>query len=180
MLYSDLYDNTDEYTSVILKNATYIERFYFRGCPNPATFLLFFSFCYNLRSFVCYLQYELPQDIFACLTIVEQNQGLVSLFIDGIPIKRLGVAQKFLQVLSHHTGIRCLEFKSTDSKISEHLFKTVLQSVPPTLHTLDLKWSIETQDDNDFEFRDHHVILPGWANNRIKTLELNNPLTGYE
>ncbi|KAF9143981.1 hypothetical protein BGX30_014176 [Mortierella sp. GBA39] len=122
----------------------------------------------------------LPQDVFACLNIVQQNQGLVSFLIDGIPIKRLGVAQKFLQVLSQHTGLRRLEFKSADSKISEHLFKAILQSVPRTLHTLDFKWSIEIQDDNDFEFRDDHVILPGWTNNGIKTLELNRALTGYE
>ncbi|KAK3837699.1 MAG: hypothetical protein JOS17DRAFT_731635 [Linnemannia elongata] len=178
--YSTLNDNTHEYTKVILKNAAHIERFYFRGCPNPATFLLFFSPCRNLRSFDCHLQYELPQDAFACLNIVEQNQGLASFFIDGIPIKRLGVAQKFLQVLSHHAGLRRLEFKSADSKISEHLFKAILQSVPPTLQTLDLKWSIEIQDDNDFEFRDDHVTLPGWTNNGIKTLELNKALTGYE
>ncbi|OAQ32035.1 hypothetical protein K457DRAFT_890177 [Linnemannia elongata AG-77] len=178
--YLTLFDNSDEYAKVILKNAAYIECFYFRGCANPATLLLFFSSCRNFRSFECHLQYELPQDVFACLNIVEQNQGLVSFFIDGIPIKRLGVAQKFLQVLSQHTGLRRLEFKSADSKISEHLFKAILQSVPPTLHTLDLKWSIEIQDDNDFEFRDEHVALPGWTNNGIKTLELNKALTGYE
>lgn len=178
--FSTLFDNSHEYTKVILKNAAHIERLYFRGCPNPATFLLFFSPCHNLRSFDCHLQYELPQDAFACLNIVEQNQGLVSFFIDGIPIKRLGVAQKFLQVLSQHTGLRRLEFKSADSKISEHLFKAILQSVPPTLHTLDLKWSIEIQDDNDFEFRDDHIALPGWTNNGIKTLELNKALIGYE
>ncbi|KAF8940432.1 hypothetical protein BGZ47_007758 [Haplosporangium gracile] len=178
--FSTIFSNSDEYTKVILKNAAHIGRFYFRGCPNPATFLLFFSPCRNLRSFDCHLEYELPQDVFACLNIVEQNQGLISFFIDGIPIKRLGVAQKFLQVLSQHTGLKRLEFKSADSKLSEHLFKAILQSVPSTLNTLNLKWLNEIQDNNDFEFRGHHVILPGWTNNGIKTLELNRALTGYE
>ncbi|KAF9099232.1 hypothetical protein BGX29_007241 [Mortierella sp. GBA35] len=86
----------------------------------------------------------------------------------------------FLQVLSEHTSLRRLEFKSADNKISEHLFKAILQSCPPTLDTLDLKWSIAIQDDNDFECRDSHVTLPGWTNYGIKTLELNNALTGYE
>ncbi|KAF9091737.1 hypothetical protein BGX23_004886 [Mortierella sp. AD031] len=86
----------------------------------------------------------------------------------------------FLQVLSEHTSLRRLEFKSADNKISGHLFKAILQSCPPTLDTLDLKWSIAIQDDNDFECRDSHVTLPGWTNYGIKTLELNNALTGYE
>ncbi|KAG0374422.1 hypothetical protein BGX24_010418 [Mortierella sp. AD032] len=178
--FSTLFDNSDKYTKVILKNAAHIEHLQFRDCSNPATFLLFFSPCRNIQRFSCHLKYELPQDVFACLTIVEQNQGLDSFYLDGIPIKRLGVAQKFLQVLSQHTSLRHLVFESADSKISEHLFTAILQSIPPTLEFLDLKWSIEIQDDNDFEYRDHHVTLPGWSNNGIKTIELNRVLTGYE
>ncbi|KAG0272646.1 hypothetical protein BGZ95_011572 [Linnemannia exigua] len=178
--FSTLFDNSDDFTKVILKNAAHIEYLQFRGCSNPATFLLFFSPCRNIRSLSCHLKFELPQDVFACLAIVEQNQGLDSFYLSGIPIKRLGVAQKFLQVLSQHTSLRSVEFESADSKISEHLLTAILQSIPPTLEFLDLKWSIEIQDDNDFEYRDHHVTLPGWSDNGIKTIELNRVLTGYE
>ncbi|KAF9901061.1 hypothetical protein EC991_006572 [Linnemannia zychae] len=178
--YSTLVDNSDEYNRVILKNAAHIESLHFRGCPNPAIFLLSFSPCRNIRSFTCHLKFELPQDVFACLTIVEQNQKLVSFFIDGIPIKRLGVAQKLLQVLSQHTNLRRLEFKSTDYIISEHLFTAILQNLPPTLEFLDLNWSIGIQDDNYYDYQDHHVSLPGWSDNGIKTLELNKALAGYE
>ncbi|KAF9135551.1 hypothetical protein BGW39_002299 [Mortierella sp. 14UC] len=60
------------------------------------------------------------------------------------------------------------------------LFIGILQSIPPTLEFLDLNWSIEIQDNNDFEYRDHHVTLPGWSGNGIKTLELNKALTGNQ
>jgi hypothetical protein len=80
VLHTDLFVNSDEYTRVILKKAALIERFYFRGCPNPATFLLFFSPGRNIRSFDWYLQYELPLDIF-CLSDHHRVEPGISILI---------------------------------------------------------------------------------------------------
>ncbi|KAF9111505.1 hypothetical protein BGX27_004823 [Mortierella sp. AM989] len=169
-----------ELSDLVLRNAQHIQYINFRSFPNPTTLFQLLIPCRNLRTLDCHLQYELPNDVNAILNLVEQNQGLEIFSLHGIPIKRLGLAKRFLHVLSQHPRLKRLEFTSADNKISEHLFKAILQSCPKSLETLILKWTITIQDDADFDFRDPHVSLPGWTHNSIKTLEFHKPLIEQE
>lgn len=174
----------EEYKAAIRKNAASIRIIRLRGCNSPDMILGLFTFCTRLKALHCDLKFELPKDVIPALDLVDNNPCMRAFEISGIPVKRIGIIARLVQVVSEHPGLRRVKYDSNDRKISEHMFIGMLQATSPCQEEFESRWVIQVQDGADgFDFKEEHLVLPtdGWPTHRsLKSIVFDESLAGYE
>ncbi|KAG0340703.1 hypothetical protein BG004_006301 [Podila humilis] len=169
------FDAPEAYKAAVLKNKAFIRTIRLRQCDSPMVILDIFASCTHLEGLTCDLKFELASDVMSFLDLVDNNPLLKSVLLSGIPVKRLGVFARLVQVLSEHPSLK---------KISEHMFKTMLNAISPNQETFETNWVIQPQHEADgLEFRDEHVPPPAreWSTHRaIKRIVFKSSIKGYE
>ncbi|KAG0040624.1 hypothetical protein BGZ82_000582 [Podila clonocystis] len=172
------------YKAALQKNAASIRTLRLRNCNSPDTILDLFAPCTRLDALYCELKFELPKDVMPALDLVDNNPRMRTFEIKGIPVKRLGIIARLIQVISEHPGLKRVKYYSNDRKISEHMFIGMLQATPPCQEEFENSWVIRIQDEADgFDFKEEHLVLPkqGWPIHRsLKSIVFDESLAGYE
>ncbi|KAF9301571.1 hypothetical protein BGZ74_006562 [Mortierella antarctica] len=136
----------EAYKAALRKNAASIRTIRLRNCNSPNKILDLFASCTRLDALYCDLKFELPKDVTPALDLVDNNPCMQTFEIKGIPIKRMGIMARLVQVISEHPGLKRVKYYSNDRKIAEHMFfdttlagyeKTVL--IPFLRHCLQLR-----------------------------------------
>lgn len=175
---------SEEYKAAVRKNATSIRIVRLKGCNSPDMILDLFTSCTRLEALHCDLKFELPKDVMPALDLVDNNPCMRAFEISGIPVKRMGIIERLVQVVSEHPELRRVRYDSNDRKISEHMFVGMLQATSPCQEEFESRWVIRTQDAADgFDFKEKHLVLPrdGWSTYRsLKSIVFDESLAGYE
>ncbi|KAF9391473.1 hypothetical protein CPC16_004314 [Podila verticillata] len=108
----------EEYKAAVRKNSTAIRIVRLRGCNSPDMTLDLFTSCTRLKALPCDLKFELPKDVMPALDLVNNNPCMRVFEISGIPVKRMGIIARLVQVVSEHPGLRRFKYDSNDRKIS--------------------------------------------------------------
>ncbi|KAG0340344.1 hypothetical protein BG000_000120 [Podila horticola] len=119
------------YKVALRKNAASIRTIRLRNCNSPDKILELFAPCTHLEALYCELKFELPKDVMPALDLVNNNPHMQTFEIKGIPVKRMGIITRLIQVVSEHPGLKLVKYYSNDRKISEHMFIGMLQATPP-------------------------------------------------
>lgn len=174
----------EAYKAALRKNAASIRTIRLRNCNSPDKIIDLFASCTRLDALYCDLKFELPKDVTPALDLVDNNPCMQTFEIKGIPIKRMGIMARLVQVISEHPGLKRVKYYSNDRKISEHMFIGMLQATPPCQEEFENNWVIQVQDEADgFDFKDEHLVLTeqGWPTHRsLKSIVFDTTLAGYE
>lgn len=118
------------------------------------------------------------------LDLVDNNPHMQTFEIKRIPVKRMGIITRLIQVVSEHPGLKLVKYYSNDRKISQHMFIGMLQATPPCQEEFENSWVIRIQDEaDDFDIKEEHLVLleQGWPTHRsLKSVVFDESLAGYE